>query len=90
VQLAKDNELSEKAKAILDRPAKSKKRDGTARKYSDLLEGRFAIERAVYVEREDDRDTIFGKAFDFSGSTITSLFEKGEDAGRKAYERAAG
>ncbi len=90
VQLAKDNKLSEKAKAILDRPAKSKKRDGTPRKYSDLLEGRFAIERAVYVEREDDRDTIFGKAFDFSGSTITSLFEKGEAAGSKAYERAVG
>jgi len=88
VQLAKDNKLSDKARAILEKPAKSKKRDGTDRKYSDLLEGRFAIERAVYVEREDDKDTIFGKAFDFSSSTITDLFRKGEEAGSRAYERA--
>jgi NTE family protein len=88
MQLARDNKLSEKAKAILDRPAKSKKRDGTPRKYSDLIEGRFAIERAVYVEREDNKDTIFGKAFDFSGTTVNNLFEKGEAAGSKAYERA--
>jgi NTE family protein len=88
VQLAKDNKLSEKAEAILDRTAKSKKCDGTPRKYSDLPEGPFAIERTVYVEREDDKDTIFGKAFDFSGSTIIDLFEKGEAAWSKVYERA--
>jgi predicted acylesterase/phospholipase RssA len=90
IKLAKENRLSEKVQAILDKPAKSKKRDGTQRRYSDLLDGRFSIERAVYVEREDDRDTIFGKAFDFSGSTITDLFEKGVAAGNKAFEQSRG
>src|SRR5581483_4498265 len=62
IDLAKNNKLGDKVEAILERGAKSKKRDGTSRKYRDLLDGRFAIERAVYVEREDDKDTIFGKA----------------------------
>lgn len=48
-----------------------------AKKVQRPAYGRFAIARTVYVEREDDRDTVFGKAFDFSGSTMTYLFEKG-------------
>jgi NTE family protein len=88
IKLAEENNLSGKVKDILDKPAKSKKRDGRPRKYSDLRDGRFSVEKAVYVEREDDKDTILGKAFDFSGSTIVDLFEKGVAAGDKAYERS--
>jgi hypothetical protein len=46
------------------------------------------VEKVVYVERDDDKDTILGKAFDFSGSTIADLFEKGVAAGDNAYERS--
>ncbi len=85
IQLAeKDNkQLSEKVKANLDKPAKSKKRDVTPRKYSDLLKGRFAIERAVYVEREDDKAPFLAK------STIIDLFERGVAAGNKVFDESS-
>jgi hypothetical protein len=79
--------MAKEVKAILNKPAKSKKPDGTPRKYGYLLDGRFAIERAAYVEKKDDsKDIIFGKALDFSGSTLSNLFEKRIVAGNKAYE----
>jgi hypothetical protein len=39
--------MAKEVKAILNKPAKSKKPDGTPRKYGYLLDGRFAIERAA-------------------------------------------
>jgi hypothetical protein len=44
--------MAKEVKAILNKPAKSKKPDGTPRKYGYLLDGRFAIERAAYVEKK--------------------------------------
>jgi hypothetical protein len=40
----------------------------------DLLQGRFDVTRAVYVEPEDDKDTIYDKASEFSYPTIHDLF----------------
>lgn len=40
----------------------------------DLLQGRFDVTRAVHVEREDDKDTIYGNTSDFSYPTIHDLF----------------
>jgi hypothetical protein len=40
----------------------------------DLLQGRFDVTRAPFVEREDDKDTIYGMASDFSYPTIHDLF----------------
>ncbi|AIC14361.1 patatin-like phospholipase family protein [Nitrososphaera viennensis] len=58
--------------------AKSKKRDGRDRKYGDLLGGRFDVEKVVRIElAADDKNDIYGKAFDFSSDTITQLMEKG-------------
>ena len=43
----------------------------------DLLQGRFDVTRAAFVEREDDKDTIYGKASDWvSYPTIHDLFKK--------------
>ena len=43
----------------------------------DLIEGRFDIAKVVYVDRKDDGSTIFGKAAEFSESTIKDLFKNG-------------
>ncbi len=53
----------------------------------DLLQGRFDATRAPFVELEDDKDTIYGKAFDFSHSTIHDLFQKGYEQAEDAYDR---
>lgn len=58
--------------------AKSKKRDGKERKYGDLLGGRFEVEKMVRIEiAADEKNDIYGKAFDFSSDTIAQLMEKG-------------
>jgi NTE family protein len=78
--------LEDKIKNIMEKSTKiSNKRNGEERKNWELLEGRFDVTRAVYVERQDDKDTIYGKAFDFSYSTIHDLFEKGYQHGEDAY-----
>jgi hypothetical protein len=68
---------------------KEKKRNDDPRKRRELLEERFTVTKAVYVEREDDRDAIFSKAFDFSRITIDDLLQKGYDSGEDAYDKAA-
>jgi|Tabmets5t2r1_1033131.scaffolds.fasta_scaffold05676_1 NTE family protein len=80
--------LNDKVKAIMDKPVTSRKRSGEIRTNEDLVYGRFAVTRAVYVDRIDDKDTILGKAFDFSYSTISDLLQKGYDEGNKAYYQA--
>ncbi|AIF83553.1 putative esterase of the alpha-beta hydrolase superfamily [Candidatus Nitrososphaera evergladensis SR1] len=57
---------------------KSKKRNGKERKYGDLLGGRFDVEKVVRIElAADDKNDIYGKAFDFSSGTIKQLLDKG-------------
>ena len=68
---------------------KAKKRNDDPRKRRELLEGRFAVTKAVYVEREDDGDAILSKAFDFSRITLDDLLQKGYDAGEDTYDKAA-
>jgi NTE family protein len=80
--------LKDKVEGIMKKPTKiSNKRSGKERTNLELLEGRFDVTRAVYVEREDDKDTIYGKAFDFSHSTIHDLFQKGYEQAEDAYIR---
>jgi hypothetical protein len=81
--------LSKSIKDTLDKDAKSKKCNDDPRKRRELLEGRFAVTKAVYVEREDDGDAILSKAFDFSRITIGDLLKKGYDAGECTYDKAA-
>jgi hypothetical protein len=54
------------------------------RKYGDLLAGRFPIIKVGYIERVDDGNTIFGKAFEFSFRTVNDLKDSGY---RDASER---
>src|SRR5919202_6712670 len=58
---------------LLDEKTRSKKRTGEKRTYRDILDGRSDITKVVYVDRRDDGNTIFGKAFEFSSKTIKEL-----------------
>jgi NTE family protein len=87
IKLAKKNNLpKEDIKKILEKRAKSRQRSGKARKYEDLVTGRFDMKRVVRIERKDDRDTISNKSFDFSSDTIQQLIEKGYKEARIQIE----
>jgi NTE family protein len=53
------------------------------RKYKDIIEGRFDIAKVIYIDRKDDGNTIFGKAAEFSASTINKLKEDGYNEANK-------
>lgn len=75
----KKDALSSRFNSLLAGPAKSKQRDGNARKYQDLIKGRFDLDTAFHLERKDDTDTISNKWFDLSKTTIRKLIEDGRD-----------
>jgi NTE family protein len=64
-------------KSTLNLQTRSKGRNRKYRKYSELLDGRFSITKVGYIERSDDGNTIFGKAFEFSNRTINDLRDSG-------------
>ena len=81
-QEVRDSFNKELEKEVLDKPGtksekRSKKEEEGKRTYRDLIEGRFDIAKVVYVDRKDDGSTIFGKAPEFSESTIKDLFKNG-------------
>jgi hypothetical protein len=87
IKLAKKNNLpKEKIIEILKKRAKSRQRSGKARKYEDLVTGRFDMRRVVRIERRDDRNTVSNKSFDFSSDTIHNLIEKGYKEARIQIE----
>jgi hypothetical protein len=57
------------------------------RKYKDLLEGRFVVEKVVRVERKNDSDTVSSKTYDFSSKTIRHLKERGYRETLEEYDR---
>ena len=64
-------------KILTQTTGKSKSRSGESRKYIDLLEGRFKINKIKHFERKNDKNVISNKAFDFSTQTIKQLIEDG-------------
>jgi hypothetical protein len=44
----------------------------------------------VYIDREDDWDTLFGKAADFSRESILNLEKEGYNDTQKAIQEYAG
>jgi NTE family protein len=84
----KKNKLKKGFDDLIMDKGKSKQRDGNPRKYGDLIKGRFDLETAFQLEREDDPNTISNKWFDFSTATITKLIEDGrKQALRKLLEQ---
>jgi NTE family protein len=59
-----------------------------ARTYKDLLEGRFDVTKVIYVNRLDDGQTIFGKAFEFSRETMENLRDQGIKDAKAAFDFA--
>jgi NTE family protein len=74
---------------LLNEKTKSKKRAGEKRIYRDILDGRADITKVVYIDRSDDGNTIFGKAFEFSSKTIGELEIAGYKDTKIAIEAAA-
>jgi hypothetical protein len=73
------NTIDTKLKTLLSKETTSRRRNGRRRLYGDLIKKRFEISKVVYIERSDDGNTIFGKSFDFSSSTIQQLKQQGYD-----------
>ncbi len=49
------------------------------RTYRDLIEGRFDVVRVIYIDRKDDKETILGKAADFTKETMDVMKKRGYD-----------
>jgi hypothetical protein len=64
-------------KGILEKYARSEKRNGQRRKYKDLLGGRFRLTKVVRIDRKDDGNEVHDKIFDYSRSTIENLIRDG-------------
>jgi NTE family protein len=78
IETLEKNGLKDKAEEIINEITQvSRKRSGAKRTNKDLIEDRFEISKVVQIERSDDGDTIFGKAFEFSSLTIRHLKNQG-------------
>jgi NTE family protein len=73
---------------LLNEKTKSRKRAGEKRTYKDILDGRADIAKVVYIDRRDDGNTIFGKAFEFSSKTIRALETAGYHDAKIAIQAA--
>jgi NTE family protein len=73
---------------ILNKQSKSSHRTGKRRTYRDLIEGRFDVTKVIYVNRLDDGQTIFGKAFEFSRETMENLRAQGYKDAQVAFDRS--
>lgn len=62
---------------FLDQKAQSEHHTKKSRKYKDLLEGQFSIDKIVRIDRRNDPNTISNKIFDFSYDTLKDLREAG-------------
>ena len=90
IKFAKENGLKEEEirKEVLNKTtSQSKSRSGEGRKYKDLLEGRFRIEKVAHIERENDENAISNKAFDFSAKTIRQLMQDGKSQTERYLNR---
>ena len=77
---ASEKEISD----ILSQDAKSIKRSGVPRMYSDVKNGRFDLKRVVTIEHKDDPDNISNKWADYTSETINKLILEGEQFDKKA------
>jgi hypothetical protein len=62
---------------LFESKSTTKRRDGKRRTYKELIDSRFDIGKTIYIHYSDDGNTIFGKAFEFSRTTIQDLWHQG-------------
>jgi predicted acylesterase/phospholipase RssA len=80
IKLAKDTGKvsDDELKAILGVTGESTKRDVRKRRHlSGLIEDKFRV-RVYRIDREDDEHTIYGKASDFTPTTLNKLYNDGK------------
>jgi predicted acylesterase/phospholipase RssA len=68
---------TEEINDILDRNASSMNTSGYARRYNELLEGRFRLTKVVRIDHKDDANDVAKKIFDYSYKTIEKLMNDG-------------
>ncbi|MGA7900394.1 MAG: patatin-like phospholipase family protein [Nitrososphaeraceae archaeon] len=78
----------EKAEFERSLALKTKRSMGSSRTYRDLVEERFDVTKVIYVNRLDDGQTIFGKAFEFSRETMENLRVQGYKDAQVAFDFA--
>jgi NTE family protein len=77
-------QLKTRLNALLERKGKSFKRTGIRRRYEDLIEGRFDLNKIITIEHKDDPDGISNKWADYTSEMIDMLIREGEDYDRTA------
>jgi NTE family protein len=89
IELARSNGLSEKVDEILDKEAKTIARVGEYRFTTnrDLFLGKPRISKVWRIDRLESADATFGKATDFTPSTIKKLIEAGKIDARISIDR---
>lgn len=71
-------ELGEKLRTILATEIIEKERRGGARKYEDLLRGKFKLDQVTRIERTNYTNSILLKTGDLTFETINKLLKEGE------------
>jgi NTE family protein len=77
ISLADRKGASHEVHDILEKYARSEKRNGKTRKYKDLLEGRFRLSKVVRIDRKDSGNEVFDMIFDYSSTSIENLMRDG-------------
>jgi hypothetical protein len=85
MQLAADSGAPAPAlAAILNRNASSKKRDGTARTFRELLQGGVTLRNVTTIQRKHDPNGVWAKWTDLTFETIDQMIKEGMDYQKKS------
>ncbi len=78
IKIAKDHGAKDDIiNSLLNSDTKNHGLEMIPRKYLDIVEGEFEIEKVVRINRKNDENTISFKILDFSSETIRQLRENG-------------
>jgi hypothetical protein len=78
IKTAKDNGVKDNVvNGLLNQQTKYHGQLLKPRRYRDIVEGNFDIDRIIRIERRNDENTISDKTFDFSFGTINKLLKDG-------------
>ncbi len=87
IKLAKDTGKvsDEQLNEVLEITGESTTRDVKKRRnFLGLVEDKFMV-KVYRIDRQDDKDTIFGKASDFTPTTLENLYNEGVDDANKWF-----
>jgi predicted acylesterase/phospholipase RssA len=88
IKLAKETGgvSKEQLEEVLGITGESTARDAKKRRnFLSLIEDKFLV-KVYRIDRQDDKDTINGKASDFTTTTLENLYEEGMEDGKKWFD----